>query len=219
MIPCAHVFGQNRSARAWMNTTKHARWLLSCFIWSTTCTRHGVTNGTKPCHTNKWMFYKTTKGHGTTKTRKLKRLLHIRLIEFTPYIRTSMEQRSNTSTIELSWATTIHDALHRESYAWRSCPAKNCLILCKSSFLTASGTVWRPWGVISATNSSTVTFSNPRLRTISLQFCLSWSRHPHSTSLNLRGMNKVNLLQRPTTRLLVIINSNEFHNINNINIQ
>ena len=69
--------------------------------------------------------------------------------------------------------------------AWRSWPARNCLIRCSSSFLTASGTVWRPCGVISATSSSTVTFSKPRLRTISLQFCFSWSRHPHSTSLNL----------------------------------
>lgn len=47
------------------------------------------------------------------------------------------------------------------------CWARNVFMRCKSSFLTASGTKARPFGVISATRSSTVTCSRPFCLTIS----------------------------------------------------
>ena len=63
------------------------------------------------------------------------------------------------------------------------CWARNDLILPRSSLFTSSGTNERPFGVASATRSSTVTFSKPFFFTISLQCNFSSSRHPHSISL------------------------------------
>lgn len=75
-----------------------------------------------------------------------------------------------------------------------ACCAKKAFILCSSSFFTLSGTRALPFGVISATRSSTVTCSNPFSLITSLQCAFNWSFHPHSISLALSNSFRRSLL-------------------------